>query len=209
VSQAGENPDPSVIIAALSRVAEDMASPGAGPVPPSPDVQQAGEFPSPEASDPSDPSDSEAFSPAAEAFPPAAEAFPPAAEAFPPAAEAFPPAAEAFPPTPEPVTPNPPAGWDPIRVSTAWPVIRDTPTVAAESARSTGPSGDIGMGVPWRTAPWTGDPLDAKRSATGRSRSAAQAGGGSGSARSASWIRVVVIVAILVCVFAVLLAVFA
>jgi len=188
VSQAGENPDPSIIIAALSRVAEDMASPGAGPVPPSPDVQQAGEFPSPEASVPSDPSDSEVFLPAAEAFPPAAEAFPP---------------------TPEPVTPSPPAGWDPIRVSTAWPVIRDTPTVAAEPARSTGPSGDIGTGVPWGTAPWTGDPLDAKRSATGRSRSAAQAGRGSGSARSASWIRVVVIVAILVCVFAVLLAVFA
>ncbi len=56
VSQVGENPDPSIIIAALSRVAEDMASPSAGTVPQSPDVQQAGEFPSPAAF----PSDSEA-----------------------------------------------------------------------------------------------------------------------------------------------------
>jgi hypothetical protein len=206
VSQVGENPDPSIIIAALSRVAEDMASPGAGTVPQSPDVQRAGEFPSPEAVFPSD---LEAFPPAAEAFPPAAEAFPPAAEAFPPAAEAFPPAAEAFSPAPEPMTSNKPAGWDPIRVSTAWPVIRDAPAGAAEPARSAGPSRGIGMGVPWGTAPRAEGPLDAKPSATRRSGSAAQAGGGSGSARSASWLWVVVIVAVLVCVFAVLLAVFA
>ena len=153
VSQVGENPDPSIIIAALNRVAEDMASPSAATVPQSPDVQRAGEFPSTEASFPSDP------------------------EAFPSDSEAFPPGSEAFQPAPEPMTSNTPAGWDPIRVSTAWPVLRDTPTVAAP-ARSTGPSGDIGTGVPWGTAPWTGDPLDAKRSPTGRSRSAAQAGRG-------------------------------
>ena len=191
VSQVGENPDPSIIIAALSRVAEDMASPSAGTVPQSPDVQQAGEFPSPAA------------------FPLDSEAFPSDSEALPLDSEAFPPGPEAFPSAPEPMTSNKPAGWDPIRVSTAWPVIRDTPTVAAEPARSTGPSGDIGMGVPWGTAPWAGDPRGAKPSATRRSGSAAKAGGGSGSARSASWIRVVVIVAVLVCVFAVLLAVFA
>ena len=190
VSQVGENPDPSIIIAALNRVAEDMASPSAATVPQSPDVQRAGEFPSTEASFPSDP-----------------EAFPSDSEAFPRASEAFPPGSEAFQPAPEPMTSNTPAGWDPIRVSTAWPVLRDTPTVAAP-ARSTGPSGDIGMGVPWGTAPWAEDPRDGKPSATRRSGSAAQAAGG-GSARSASWIRVVVIVAVLVCVFAVLLAVFA
>ena len=72
VSQVGENPDPSIIIAALSRVAEEMASPAVTTVPPSPDVQTADEFASADA----------AFLSSDPAFPPPDPAFPPAAEPF-------------------------------------------------------------------------------------------------------------------------------
>jgi hypothetical protein len=213
VSQVGDNPDPSIIIAALSRVAEEMASPAAITVTQSSDVQPADEFPSADA-----------------AFLSSDAAFPPSDPAFPSAAELYASAAEAFPPAPEPVTSDKPEGWDPIRVSTAWPAIRDTPTVAAERAGGAEPSGSTGMGVPWGTAPWAQGPQDAASSARGRARSSAQpgrraaagatrgsaaadgapaAGAAGGSGRSASWTKVVVIAAVLVCVLAVLLAVFA
>jgi hypothetical protein len=213
VSQVGDNPDPSVIIAALSRVAEEMASPAVTTVTQSPDVQPADEFPSADA-----------------AFLSTDAAFPPPDLAFPSAAEPFASAAEPFPSAPEPMTSDKPPGWDPIRVSTAWPAIRDTPAVAAKAADGTEASGSTGMGVPWGTAPWAQGPQDAVSSARGRVGSRAQAGrraasgatrgsaaaagapaagtaGGSG--RSASLTKVVVIAAVLVCVLAVLLAVFA
>src|SRR5579864_4550812 len=47
VSQVGDSPDPSIIIAALNRVAEEMASSSTAQVPPSPDVQAAAENPPP------------------------------------------------------------------------------------------------------------------------------------------------------------------
>jgi hypothetical protein len=210
VSQAGDNPDPSIIIAALNRVAEEMASPNASTAAPS--LGAADEFPSAEA-----------------AFPPAVESLPPAPEPFSPAPEPFSLAPEHFPLAPEPSTNDRPAGWDPIRVSTAWPAIRDTPTPPADPASSAGPAVGAGSGVPWGKAPWDEGPLDAAPAAAGRAGSpprpagapptshrAPAAGAGiapaasTGSAgQSTSWTRVAVIAAVLICVVAVLLAVFA
>jgi hypothetical protein len=182
VSQVGDNPDPSVIIAALSRVAEELASPSAAAVPVSPDVQPppvieplpaaqpAGDSPSPEAAIPSD--------------------------------------SRAFPSVPEPMASGKSAGWDPIRVSTAWPAIRDTPTVA-EPASSNGTAGRTGTGVPWGTAPSEEDSADAASWPTGTASAAAQArSDGSGSGRSTFLIRGVVIAAVLLCALAVLLVIF-
>lgn len=131
-----DGPDPSVIIAALNRVAEEMATPG---------------------------DDEPAVPPTAV---PAAAALP---NMVPPNMESpnmMPPAG--FPPSPslpEDLLPLPgdqlenenkaAAGWDPIRVSSAWPVLKHTPTVA-EPARQDASSG--GAGVPWDAAPWTEDP---------------------------------------------------
>jgi hypothetical protein len=158
---------------------------------------------------------------------------------------------------PEPVTDSKPAGWDPIRVSTAWPAIRDTPPAVAEPATgarptrakragraestgraglssstefssstepagSTGFSGSTGMGVPWGTPPWAEDALDAASPTAGAARPAPQAGGQAanarvspaaraadgGAAHSASLTRIAVLAAVLLCVLAVLLAVF-
>jgi hypothetical protein len=220
VSQVGDNPDPSIIIAALSRVAEEMASPAATAATQSPDAQPADEFPSADA----------AFLSSDAAFPSPETAFPSAETAFPSAAEPFASAAEPFPPAPEPMTSDKPPGWDPIRVSTAWPAIRDTPTLAAEPAGRTKASGSTGTGMPWETAPRAQGSQDAVTSARGRAGSPAQAGrraasgatrgpaaaagtpaagAADGSGRSASLTKVVVIAAVLVCVLAVLLALFA
>jgi hypothetical protein len=197
VSSVGDSPDPSIIIAALDRVAEEMASSSADPVSPSPAVPAVPDFPSSEAPLPSVP--------------------------------------EPFPSTPEPRTSDTPAGWDPIRVSTAWPAIRDTPMVAAESASATQLSG---AAAPWEAAPWAEGPLDATPPATGAVSPGVVSPGAAGSAapaagatsgdarapeaaagyapaaagasgRSSSQTRVVVIAAVLLCVLAVLLAIFA
>jgi hypothetical protein len=203
-SQVGDSPDPSVIIAALSRVAEEMASPSVGTVPASPDVQP----------------------------PPVVEPLPAAQSPSAAQLAGDPPSPEAairsdsgtFPSVPIPTANGKPAGWDPIRVSTAWPAIRDTPTVV-EPASSTGPAGRTGTGVPWGTAPREEDPADAASSPTGTAGAAARARGaasgtarvrvaapaasdGSGSGRSTFLTRVVVIAAVVLCVLAVLLAIF-
>jgi hypothetical protein len=166
VSPAGDAPDPSIIIAALNRVAEEMASPAADAVPPSPDVQAAGDFPSAEASLPS------------------------LSEPFPSLSEPVPSASEPFPSASEPGGKS--AGWDPIRVSTAWPAIRDTPTLAGAPAGNNGSSGvaEADAAAPWGAAP-------------GAARVPTAAAGHS------SRTRVMVVAAVLLCVLAVLLAVFA
>jgi hypothetical protein len=204
VTQVGDNPDPSVIIAALSRVAEEMASPGTQ----SPGAGQAGEFPPVDASFPS----------AGASYPPVEAAYPPAAEPLAPPAEAFPAAPEPFPPAPQ--AGDRPAGWDPIRVSTAWPAIRDTPSAAlgpADRTAGADPAGGTGMGVPWGKAPWESEPPNAAPASPARAGSAAQPAGAvpgagrttaAGAGHPASWTRVAVIAAVLVCVLAVLLAVF-
>jgi hypothetical protein len=197
VSQVGESPDPSIIIAALSRVAEEMASPV--PVASSPDV------------------------------PLAEDSFPSTAEELTSAAD---PASDK------------PAGWDPIRVSTAWPALRDTPAAANETLGDTSSSAGAGTAVPWGAAPWATGPSDtdlpatstaspatpaawatpaakparaAKRASAAKSApDAVRALAASAPAASAtsgrhvsSTTRVVVLAAVLLCVLAVLLAVFA
>ena len=240
VSQVGDAPDPSIIIAALNRVAEEMASPASDEVPPSEELRLMGDFPAASQDVPADP---DGFPAASDHFPADSDGFPAdPADGFPGDPDGFPAASDAFPP--EPIDSDKPAGWDPIRVSTAWPVIRDTPTAPGRPGRSARlgggtplgsgtplggsqpgggvpPAGGTGMGTPWGTAPWAGDPQDA-----GTDRSAARAGGtrsgsaraplggaarsaGAGSGSSASLTRIAVIAAILICVIAVLLAIFA
>jgi DNA-binding XRE family transcriptional regulator len=212
-SEAAEVPDPSVIIAALSRVAEEMASGGSGKLPASP----------------ADPRD---------AFPSGASSALPsgASSAVPPAV----PAADAW-------SDDKPAGWDPIRVSTAWPAIKDTPAEAPTSFGDTGFSSETGSSggpawttaAPWDAAPWAKDPsgsdgdadaatAGASTAATGAAEdgatSAAAAGAATGvppafgiaasesaagGGRSPSRTRIVVLAAVLLCVLAVLLAIFA
>ena len=211
VSQVGESPDPSIIIAALSRVAEEMASPV--PVSPSPDVPLADD----------DLTLAGQLTLADDDLTLAEDSFPSTAESLTSVADP---------------TGDKPAGWDPIRVSTAWPVIRDTPMAAYEPAGDAGSSGGTGTAVPWGAAPWATDPSDADSPptsaagpaapaawATSAAKPASAAGAASDAARTlaasapaasvtsgrhvSSTTRVVVLAAVLLCVLAVLLAVFA
>jgi helix-turn-helix protein len=209
VSPVGDSPDPSIIIAALSRVAEEMASPNADAAPSPSAVAADGDFPAAEAPLPSGPGAAPAETAAAQAN------------------------SEAYRPVPEPVTDSKPTGWDPIRVSTAWPAIRDTPPAVTEPASGTRPAsakpaghtefpGRTGMGVPWGTPPWAEDAADGTgpasptggQAASARVSSAAPAADRGSAAHSAprsaaSWTRIAVLAAVLLCVLAVLLAVLA
>ena len=201
VSQDVDSPDPSVIIAALNRVAEEMASPSADAVPMSPAAAQS-------------------------------------VPDFAPSAASFPSEAEPFPSAPEPKTSDKPAGWDPIRVSSAWPTLRDLPTAAASASGFPDGAG-AAAAPPWEATswgkgpavPWGKDPLDAASSATGQvgsdsagsgaadpaasgtartsTASARSAAPISGAGLSSSRVRVVVLAAVLLCVLGVLLAIFA
>ena len=221
VSQIGDNPDPSIIIAALNRVAEEMASPVTDPVPPSFEVQSA--------------SDELTLT-----------------------EDAFSSLTEAFTSADEPTT-SKPSGWDPIRVSTAWPVLPDTPAVTDEPASDNGSSPETGEAAlwkaatpaaPWEIAPWAKGPSGSDPSATSAAEVAASAAGATAAAeatataaaapdvarvpvtapatarvpapvtatvvgadgdagRASSRTRVLVTAAVLLCVVAVLLAVFA
>lgn len=139
--QDGDSPDPSVIIAALNRVAVEMATPGAD-VPP----------------------------------PPVAQAVP---SPLPP------------PPAGQPGGAGKPNGWDPIRVSSAWPTLKEMPALA-EPVRGVAPAG--GAGVPWDNALRTGH-------STGASA-------GSAPGRRSLRITLVVVAVALLCVVAALLAIF-
>jgi Helix-turn-helix domain len=111
-----DGPDPSIIIAALNRVAEEMATPGDDEPPVPPAAVPSAEFPS-SSPRPEDPM-----------------------------------------PLPGDQVENEnkaAAGWDPIRVSSAWPVLKHTPTVA-EPRRPDAAAG--GAGVPWDAAPWAEAP---------------------------------------------------
>jgi len=128
---AGDVPDPSVILAALNRVAEEMASPAADPVP------------LPSAAQPVPDLAPSAFSSPSSSFSDFSQDFS--------AAEA-----EAV---------ARPAGWDPIRVSSAWPALKHTPMMAGPASDAGGPGGvgsPGGAGAPWGTAvaPWGEDPTD-------------------------------------------------
>lgn len=152
-AQAGDGPDPSIIIAALNRVAEDMASPGGADAVPAPPSAQSS-----------------------------------------PAEFASPPVPPSSPSPGEPVAGGKPTGWDPIRVSAAWPALKHTPAIA-EPAR--GAEVSRGVGVPWAV-----DPADPASPA--RSGPAGRVGAGRPSRTT-----IVVAAVIALCVLAVLLALFA
>jgi hypothetical protein len=187
VSQVGESPDPSIIIAALSRVAEEMASPV--PVSPSPDIPLA-----------DDDLTLAGHLTLADDLTLAEDSFPSPAETLTSVADP---------------TGDKPAGWDPIRVSTAWPMIRDTPTAADEPAGDISSSGGTGTAVPWGAAPWAtpaakpASPSGAASDAVRTRAASAHAGSVTGGRHVSSTTRVVVLAAVLLCVLAVLLAVFA
>jgi hypothetical protein len=181
ISSAGldaDSPDPAVIMAALNRVAEGMAE---APPPPPP---------------------------------------PPALPARPA----------------QPAADSRPAGWDPIRVSSAWPAIPSTPLTpppASKAPSGAGPS----SAAPWETAPWAdstaavADPGPTKPGQAWQSGTAGGAGateawassptrpagsgprhgmapGGAAPGSSGSRTKIIVAVAVLLCVLAVLLAIF-
>src|SRR5262249_7564831 len=115
----------------------------------------------------------------------------------------------------EPVADNRPVGWDPIRMSSAWPALPDSPIDAALTAEV----------PPWEEAPWAEDPSGAaapggtaassgwakpRNDVQARARSsrrAADRAGAAGSAASRTWMIAVGVV--LLCVIAVVLAIFA
>ncbi len=162
-TQTDDNPDPSIIIAALNRVAEEMATPGTD----EPPALSAAQVPP---------------GPAPADLPPA-------------------------PPRPEEDQPgngNKAAGWDPIRVSSAWPVLKHTPTVAGPP-RGVASAG--GAGVPWDEAPWAEAPegVPSAAAATGtRGPGGATAGG-----RKPPTALLVIAALVLLCVLIVVLALFA
>lgn len=133
----GDSPDPSVIKAALNRVAEEMASPGA-PAPPTV-AQPLPRLPRP----PSLPLPSNR-----------------------PAAED-----------------SRPAGWDPIRVSSAWPALKFTPTTADPTRAHPLPTFTSDTRAPWGTVPRAGDPAaEAAPNAGGSSAAGTRAVADSGAA---------------------------
>jgi hypothetical protein len=249
VAQGTDNPDPSIIMAALDRVAEGMASgsddalagpadaastswadfPADAPADILADAQPdtADDFPADVQADVQ--ADAQAFSPADDqAFSPDGPAFVQADasagfQSGEPAGSGSDAQPTSFtPPTAakQPAAHDMPKGWDPIRMSTAWPALPDSPIDAAFTAEV----------PPWETAPWADDPSAAapgapavpagwaKPQSTARAKSHATAGkrssrsaaarpGPAGSAASKTWIVAVAVV--LLCVLAVVLAIFA
>lgn len=167
-TQAGDSPDPSVIIAALNRVAEEMATPGADEAPTPPAARPTPDFPPP--------------SPLSWDSPGAGSK----------------------------------AGWDPIRVSSAWPALKHTPTVAEPDpgAPSLG-----GAGVPWAEGPPegtssaspgtadSGSSPAAGAEATGRAAGSAGRMVGRGGTGRPSRTTLVVVAVVLLCVIVALLAI--
>jgi hypothetical protein len=168
--------DPSAIIAALGRVAEEMSGSKAATLPASSTASGMSQ------------ASAEGSASAAAPAPSASSAAAPAAV---PAVE--PAAGSLF----ERNSSAKPAGWDPIRVSTAWPALRDTDlpnrlTAEPERAPQTGP---------WGTA----------RESVTVAPAAVVAPGSQprdGTARAAR-VRIMVAAAVLLCVIVAVLAIFA
>ncbi len=217
-------PDPSIIRAALSRVAEGMAG-GADPTStPSPTIEPPAAVPAP----------------------------------APPAVPAVPAPASADTAWPQ----DKPSGWDPIRVSNAWPVLgpdsyQGTETTEAKDTRADSAAGngtatgaESREAAPWAPAPWAGNrkpdlaaaspgapasgvtpgvpapaatptawapaahgvPVasgNAAPSAAGSQQTPVMTAGGGGTGLTSSRARLIVLAAVLLCVLAVVLAVFA
>ena len=212
VSQVDGNPDPSIIMAALNRVAEGMASGGDGAPSPVDGASSWPDFPPDAAAGhPADVPPS--FEPDVAAVP-----APDVTASFEPDAPA--PSFPAFATPNEPAAGGLPPGWDPIRVSTAWPAIPDSLIDATLS-------GEVGAEAPpWESAPWAQDLPAATPGAPGApgavpggwgqrpgtaaaaarsTRRAAPRAGAAGVSRT--WLVAVAVV--LLCILAVVLAIFA
>ena len=196
-TQVGDGPDPSIIIAALNRVAEEMAVPNADA--PAPPVDQ----PPPDL-------------PARSLPDLPARSLPD----LPSRSGAGPTSSPSLPGSPglpgQSGTDGKPIGWDPIRVSSAWPVLRDTPLVASDTRPAETAAG------PWEAAPWETAPAapagraaaDTVGAAAARSAAGTRASGGApapanGPARFPAQLRNVVLIVALICVLIVLLVIFA
>ena len=196
-TQVGDGPDPSIIIAALNRVAEEMAVPNAdAPAPPVdqplPDLPTRSLPDLPTRSLPDLPTRSGAGSASSPSLP-------------------------GSPGLPgQSGTDGKPIGWDPIRVSSAWPVLRDTPLVASDTRPAETAA------APWEAAPWETAPAapagraaaDTVGAAAARSAAGTRASGGApapanGPARFPAQLRNVVLIVALICVLIVLLVIFA
>lgn len=119
-----------------------------------------------------------------------------------------------------------PTGWDPIRVSSAWPALTHTPTVASSNGSVSAVGSSGGAGAPWDAAAWAADPADAAPTASpspaapGLAASAETPSGATaatatdataGPSGSRGWSRatIAVIAALLLCVLAGLLVLLA
>jgi hypothetical protein len=229
VAQVDGNPDPTMILAALNRVAEGMASGSEGTPSPSDDASSWPDF-TPDAAAGPTADGPGSFEPdvAAVSQPDVPVGFEPDVPVgfepdvpvgFGHGVPAAPFPAAPFPAN-EPAAGGLPPGWDPIRVSTAWPAIPDSLIDAALSA-------EVGAEAPpWELAPWAQDLPTAAPGASAAvpagwakapgaahatasaARSTRRAGPRSGTAGlSRTWIVAVAVV--LLCVLAVVLAIFA
>jgi hypothetical protein len=193
-TQVGDGPDPSIIIAALNRVAEEMAVPNADA--PAPPVDQP--LPDlPTRSLPDLPARSLPDLPSRSGAGPTSSPSLPGSPGLPGQSG----------------TDGKPIGWDPIRVSSAWPVLRDTPLVASDTRPAETAA------APWEAAPWETAPAgraaaDTVSAAAARSAAGTRASGGApapanGPARFPAQLRNVVLIVALICVLIVLLVIFA
>ena len=194
-TQVGDGPDPSIIIAALNRVAEEMAVPNADA--PAPPVDQP--LPDlPARSLPDLPARSLPDLPSRSGAGPTSSPSLPGSPGLPGQSG----------------TDGKPIGWDPIRVSSAWPVLRDTPLVASDTRSAETAA------APWEAAPWETAPTapagraaaDTVGAAAARSAAGTRASGGApanGPARFPAQLRNVVLIVALICVLIVLLVIFA
>jgi hypothetical protein len=189
-TQVGDGPDPSIIIAALNRVAEEMAVPNADA--PAPPVDQ----PLPDLPTRSLPDLPKRSLPD-----------------LPTRSGVRPTSSPSLPGLPgQSGTDGKPIGWDPIRVSSAWPVLGDTPMAASDTRPAETVAGPWGA-APWETAPAApAGRAAAAGAAAARSAAGTRVSGGapaSGPVRFPAQLRNVVLVAALICVLVVLLVIFA
>ena len=216
-SQVGDNPDPSIIIAALNRVAEEMASPSSAPVTVPDDLPSADDLLA-SVSEPVIPDEPAGWdtSDAPSGWDPIR-----VSSAWPVLRDA---PALTDPPGSGAATTGPAVSTGPTVSS--GPTVPSWPSVSPAGTGTTGASG----AAPWGTAPWASHPADADAAVTsGAARPAAPANGAAprtarapkaaepvavagvtgGTSRAPTTTRVVVLAAVLLCVLAVLLAVFA
>ena len=214
-SQVGDNPDPSIIIAALNRVAEEMASPSTASVTVPDDLPSADDLLA-SVSEPVIPDEPAGWdtSDTPSGWDPIR-----VSSAWPVLRDA-------------PALPDPP-GSGAATTGSSGPAVPTGPAVPswpAVPSAGTGTTGAAGA-APWGTAPWASHPADADVAVTSTAAGSAAPLNGAvpraarapkaaaepvavaavsgGASRAPTTTRVVVLAAVLLCVLAVLLAVFA